>query len=289
MPGFRTGRSTGKSAPMQNAGSRTRYADLTLRGVSRTLSAATQSPRLQKTVLFLAVALVATAIFAAQHAGAATLSGRAHHSHAHRAASAQTSMSPYDLMQRWEPVIAEAAEKFAVPADWIRAVMTRESGGRTQAVSRCGAVGLMQLMPATYDEMRRQFRLGANRFDPHDNILAGAAYLRFLNEKYGVSGMFAAYNAGPGAYERSLGGGSLPAETRQYVQRVSAQLGISTASSSATAADGQRVNSTFAPVPVVNASTAPAVNPTTTAPVVTASTSPVAPPAPPPVQTAANS
>ena len=272
---------------MQNAGSRTRHADLTLRGVSRTLSTATQSVRLQKSVLFFAVALLATAIFAAQHAGAATLSGRAHHGHAHRASS-EAGMSPYGLMQRWEPVIAEAAEKFAVPAEWIRAVMTRESGGRTQAVSRCGAVGLMQLMPATYDEMRRQFRLGANRFDPHDNILAGAAYLRFLNEKYGIAGMFAAYNAGPGAYERSLGGGSLPAETREYVQRVSAQLGISTASSSSTQTDGQRVNSTFAPVPVVSASAASTAT-AAPAPVVTASAAPVVSPAPPPVQTASNS
>ena len=66
--------------------------------------------------------------------------------------------------------------------------------------------------------MRSRYGLGADPFDPHDNILAGAAYLRELHDRYGAAGFLAAYNAGPGRYEDHLATGRpLPAETQAYV------------------------------------------------------------------------
>lgn len=114
--------------------------------------------------------------------------------------------------------IAEASRRFGIPATWIRAVMRAESAGDTQAVSHAGAIGLMQVMPATWADLRVRHRLGADPYDPRDNILAGTAYLRELHDRYGsVIAMLAAYNAGPGRYEASLAGRPLPAETRAYL------------------------------------------------------------------------
>ena len=115
------------------------------------------------------------------------------------------------MLNRWDGIITEASQRFHVPKAWIRAVMARESGGRTMLgedkpiVSSAGAVGLMQVLPETYDQMAEQHRLGANPFDARDNIMAGAAYLRWLHQKYGYPAMFAAYNAGPGQAGRSSG------------------------------------------------------------------------------------
>jgi soluble lytic murein transglycosylase-like protein len=135
------------------------------------------------------------------------------------------------LMRRWDPVIAQASKRFGVPVAWIRAVMQLESGGKTmlsesqRIVSRAGAMGLMQLMPQTYDDMRRQFGLGRNAYDPHDNIMAGAAYIRFLRSKYAFPALFEAYNDGPGNLEeRMKSGGLLPAETRTYVSNITRKL-----------------------------------------------------------------
>jgi hypothetical protein len=84
-----------------------------------------------------------------------------------------------------------------------------------------GAMGLMQLMPETYNDMRAQYGLGKNPYDPHDNIMAGTAYLRFLRAKYGYPQMFAAYNDGPGNLEaRMMGRGLLPNETQNYVAHI---------------------------------------------------------------------
>ncbi|XRC81952.1 lytic transglycosylase domain-containing protein [Hyphomicrobium sp. B1] len=113
--------------------------------------------------------------------------------------------------------IAEASRRFGVPIAWIRAVMRAESAGESRAVSSAGAMGLMQIMPATWADLRARHSLGRDPYDPHDNILAGAAYLRELHDRYGSPGFLAAYNAGPGRYEASLNGRSLPAETRAYV------------------------------------------------------------------------
>ncbi|WP_163333825.1 lytic transglycosylase domain-containing protein, partial [Klebsiella aerogenes] len=63
-------------------------------------------------------------------------------------------------------------------------------------------------------------------YDPHDNILAGTAYLRELLDRYGSPGVFAAYNAGPSRYEEHLAGGSLPDETRAYVAKLANLLAV---------------------------------------------------------------
>ena len=111
--------------------------------------------------------------------------------------------------------VTEAAQRFGIPASWIRAVMQAESGGDARAVSPKGAMGLMQIMPETWATLRLRYGLGADPFDPHDNILAGAAYLRELHDRYGSPGFLAAYNAGPARYEDHLATGQpLPAETR---------------------------------------------------------------------------
>jgi hypothetical protein len=82
----------------------------------------------------------------------------------------------------------------------------------------------MQVLPDTYVEMAAQHKLGADPFEPRDNIMAGAAYLRWLHHKYGYPAMFAAYNAGPGRLEDHLKGASLPAETRAYIGGIARML-----------------------------------------------------------------
>jgi len=113
--------------------------------------------------------------------------------------------------------IDEAARRFGIPAAWIRAVMRAESAGDVRAISSAGAMGLMQIMPDTWAELRVRYRLGRDPYDPRDNILAGTAYLREMYDRYGSPGFLAAYNAGPGRYEEYLAGRPLPAETRAYV------------------------------------------------------------------------
>lgn len=115
--------------------------------------------------------------------------------------------------------IAEASQRFGIPEAWIIAVMRAESAGDPRAVSAAGAMGLMQIMPDTWDELRARHRLGHDPFDLRDNIMAGAAYLREMWDRYGnLNSMLAAYNAGPGRYDEYLSAGrQLPAETRAYV------------------------------------------------------------------------
>jgi hypothetical protein len=123
-----------------------------------------------------------------------------------------------DAVDPWSSFIAEAAERFAIPAVWIRSVMRIESNGNVKAVSPKGAVGLMQIMPRTYAELRERYGLGADPTDPHDNILAGAAYLREMHDRFGGSGFLAAYNVGPARYDEHLATGRpLPDKTRNYV------------------------------------------------------------------------
>ncbi|MFS0771202.1 lytic transglycosylase domain-containing protein [Sphingomonas sp. 1P08PE] len=125
----------------------------------------------------------------------------------------------------WRPLTVAAAARFAIPAVWIERVMAAESGGRTHwggqpIVSRAGAMGLMQLMPGTWSAMRARWGLGRDPHDPRDNILAGAAYLRLLYDRFGYPGLFAAYNAGPARYAAYLAGRALPYETRRYLVAV---------------------------------------------------------------------
>ncbi len=122
--------------------------------------------------------------------------------------------------------VTEASQRFGIPEHWIRAVRRVESADDVQAVSSAGAMGLMQVMPATWAELRVRYRLGRDPFDPRDNILAGTAYLREMYDLYGSPGFLAAYNAGPVRYEAYLAGRPLPAETRAYVATLAPLIGI---------------------------------------------------------------
>lgn len=113
---------------------------------------------------------------------------------------------------------AEAARRFGIPAAWIEAIITAESAGDPHALSPEGAMGLMQLMPATWAAMRERLDLGDDPFDPRANILAGTAYLSDLHARYGSPGFLAPYNAGPARYEDHLATGRpLPTETQAYL------------------------------------------------------------------------
>lgn len=97
-------------------------------------------------------------------------------------------------------------------------MMRVESGGDPRAVSKRGAVGLMQIMPATWRELQDRYGLGRDPYDPHDNIIAGAAYLREMHDRFGPDGSLAAYNAGPERYLKSRDDGlPLPVETQRYL------------------------------------------------------------------------
>jgi D-alanyl-D-alanine carboxypeptidase len=126
----------------------------------------------------------------------------------------------------WGPYIREAAARHRVPERWVRAVMHQESGGQEQATSPVGAMGLMQVMPATYEELRARHRLGDDPYDPHNNILAGTAYIREMYDRYGAPGFLAAYNAGPDRVDRYLAGTAiLPDETVNYLAAITPNLG----------------------------------------------------------------
>lgn len=117
--------------------------------------------------------------------------------------------------QDFEPVIAEAAEKYQVDPALIRSIISVESGGNPQAVSRAGASGLMQLMPGTWTE------LGVtDPFDPAQNIMAGTCYLKKLLNRYhgNVNLALAAYNWGMGNLEKQPE--AMPNETRRYISLV---------------------------------------------------------------------
>jgi len=112
--------------------------------------------------------------------------------------------------------VQKAAQKYEIEPELIHAVIRTESNGNYRAVSKKGAMGLMQLMPATANDMNV-----GNPFNPEENIDGGTRYLRFLLEKFNgnVTLAVAAYNSGPTTVEKY---GNVPpiAETRQYVNRV---------------------------------------------------------------------
>jgi len=119
----------------------------------------------------------------------------------------------------YDPMIDRAARSAAVRPELVRAVIVVESAFNPRAVSKRGAVGLMQLRPAT----ARRYGV-SNAFDPEQNITAGAHYLRDLMARFGndLELALAAYNAGEEAVERY--GRSIPpfSETRHYVPAVMA-------------------------------------------------------------------
>lgn len=123
--------------------------------------------------------------------------------------------------------ITEASHRFAIPERWIRAVMQIESGGNAHAISPRGALGLMQIMPKAWVELSARYELGIDPFDPHDNILAGTAYLREMLDRFGSEVFLAAYNVGPTRYEQHLAAGRpLADETQAYVAELAALIGI---------------------------------------------------------------
>src|SRR3984957_11013029 len=117
---------------------------------------------------------------------------------------------------RLDRIVRDAAARHKVDPALVKAVISTESGWNPQAVSRKGAVGLMQLIPGTAQ------RFGVNNsFDPAQNVEGGTTYLKALLDRYNgdLSKSLAAYNAGEGAVDRS-GGVPRYAETQRYVQKV---------------------------------------------------------------------
>ncbi len=149
----------------------------------------------------------------------------------YRATAGRNYTPPGPPSDPWGPYIREAAAKFDVPDRWIREVMHQESGGNLYhggglVTSGAGAMGLMQVMPATYDEIRARYpELGDDPYDPHNNILAGTAYIREMYDIYGSPGFLAAYNAGPGRLDDYLTANrTLPEETRRYVAAIGPRI-----------------------------------------------------------------
>lgn len=105
--------------------------------------------------------------------------------------------------------------------DVITRVMQAESAGRPNAVSPKGAIGCMQIMPATWAYLTQRYGLGSDPFDARMNMIAGALYLAELTRRFGLPGAYAAYNAGPARYVRfTVNGIRLPAETVAYAARL---------------------------------------------------------------------
>jgi hypothetical protein len=120
------------------------------------------------------------------------------------------------------PLIESAARAQKLPAKLLRSVIVQESAFRPCAVSRKGAQGLMQLMPATAEQYAVD-----DPFDPAANLGAGAKFLRQLIDKYGgdLARALAAYNAGPAAVDEIKGIPDIK-ETREYVEAILGKVGI---------------------------------------------------------------
>jgi soluble lytic murein transglycosylase-like protein len=141
------------------------------------------------------------------------------------AAGQQTSVAVSPETNSAATAVSDAALRFGIPEQWIYAVMRAESAGRVNATSPVGAMGLMQIMPATWAKLSARYGLGDDPYDRRANIMAGAAYIREMHDRYGAPGFLAAYNAGPGRYEAYLNTGrALPAETRNYVAKIAPAL-----------------------------------------------------------------
>lgn len=144
----------------------------------------------------------------------------------------------------WAPLIEEASQRFGIPAAWVQGVMQAESGGRTTwngrpITSSAGAMGLMQVMPGTFAELTARYGLGNDPYEPRANILAGAAYLREMYDRYGPAHFLAAYNAGPARVDAHLRTGRpLPYETQRYTATLTPRL-VPGASPPAPVAPGQ--------------------------------------------------
>jgi membrane-bound lytic murein transglycosylase B len=117
--------------------------------------------------------------------------------------------------------VPEAARRSGLSEDIVARVMLAESGGKSRIVSVKGAVGCMQIMPTTWAYLTARYNLGVDPYDARTNMVGGAMYLSELAARYGWPGALAAYNAGPGRYQRYMQGGvPLPAETITYTARL---------------------------------------------------------------------
>lgn len=169
------------------------------------------------------LALLALALLSACASTPRTAGGSG--DYANRASRSYAPPGPPD--DPWGPYITKASRRFDVPERWIREVMRQESGGRTHGrggepiTSSAGAMGLMQVMPGTYEELRARYDLGPDPYHPHDSIMAGTAYIREMYDLYGSPAFLAAYNAGPRRLEDYLyRNRGLPTETRRYVASI---------------------------------------------------------------------
>lgn len=133
-----------------------------------------------------------------------------------KARKTERAASPVVLSRDYSQYIHKAASKYDLEPDLIKAVIKTESNGNHRAVSRKGAIGLMQLMPSTASDMNV-----SNPYNPEENIEGGTRYLKYLLERFNgnMTLALAAYNSGPGTVEKY---GNVPPidETRQYVKRI---------------------------------------------------------------------
>lgn len=122
---------------------------------------------------------------------------------------------------RCDAYVPEAARRSGLSEDVVMRVMRAESGGKSRIVSVKGAIGCMQIMPATWAYLTARYTLGTDPYDARMNMIGGAMYLAELAARYGWPGALSAYNAGPGRYQRYVQGSvPLPAETIAYTARL---------------------------------------------------------------------
>ncbi|MDY6851964.1 MAG: lytic transglycosylase domain-containing protein [Thermodesulfobacteriota bacterium] len=119
------------------------------------------------------------------------------------------------LEQSFDAIVEKAAQDNGLDPNLVRAVVKTESNFDHLAVSKAGAMGLMQLMPGTAKDLGVD-----NPFDPAQNVHGGARYLKLMLDRYSgdLNRALSAYNWGPGNLDRSTG--FLPDETRRYIERV---------------------------------------------------------------------
>jgi hypothetical protein len=130
--------------------------------------------------------------------------------------SIKRSSSTASRNENYRPIVDKKAKEHEIDPSLVSAVIKAESNWNPHAISRKGAMGLMQLMPMTASDLQVR-----NPFDPEENIDGGIRYLRYLIEKFNgnLTLALAAYNAGPTTVEKY---GSVPpiSETKQYVKKV---------------------------------------------------------------------
>ena len=151
-------------------------------------------------------------------------------------------------------IFEAAAQKYNISSDLLKAVAKVESNFRPEAVSRAGAMGVMQLMPATARG------LGVtDAFDPYQNIMGGAKYLRQMLDRYDgdLNLALAAYNAGPGTVSRH---GDVPSFTQNYIDKVMRNYGtnrltagtVNYAGRTVAAPSSQNIRNTLSPLMLVS-------------------------------------